>query len=302
MRRCDGCSSNGETDMVDHHGRFVWHELLTTDTAAARSFYADVVGWGAQDASTPGLAYTLFTAGAAPVGGLMDLPDEATKTGATPRWVGYVSVNDATTLADRIKLLGGAVYVPPTNTNIGRIAIIADPQSAPLALVEGLKLATGEPAEPGRAGHSTWSELLAVNCDKAFAFYGALFGWQRASAEIEPADPYQPFSCGGRIIGGMVTKPVAIPDPFWVHYFTVGDVDAAVARVKAGGGQIFFGPQDLPDGTCIALGTDRQGAVFALEGMRSRGAVRRATSREVGWSAEWGGFSSRGRLVTKPGS
>ena len=288
--------------MVDYHGRFVWHELLTTDTAAAKSFYADVVGWGAQDASTPALAYTLFTAGTAPVGGLMDLPDEATKMGARPRWVGYVSVSDADAVADRIKRLGGAVYVPPTNTNIGRIAIVADPQSAPLALVEGLKLASGAPAEPGRAGQASWSELLAANCEKAFAFYGALFGWQRANAETEPAEPYQLFSCGGQMIGGMLAKPAAIPDPFWVHYFTVGDVDAAVARVEAGGGQIFFGPQELPDGNCIARCTDPQGAVFALERTRSPDAVRRAAAWEVGWSSEWGGFSSRGRLVTKPGS
>ena len=47
--------------MADHHGRFAWYELITTDVAAARAFYAKVVGWGAQDASTPDLAYTLFT-------------------------------------------------------------------------------------------------------------------------------------------------------------------------------------------------------------------------------------------------
>ena len=32
--------------MVNHHGRFAWYELLTTDTAAAKAFYHDVVGWG----------------------------------------------------------------------------------------------------------------------------------------------------------------------------------------------------------------------------------------------------------------
>jgi len=26
-------------------GRFVWHELLTTDTAAAKAFYPRVTGW-----------------------------------------------------------------------------------------------------------------------------------------------------------------------------------------------------------------------------------------------------------------
>src|ERR1700733_14259407 len=74
--------------MVEHHGRFAWYELITTDVADAKAFYAKVVGWGAQDASTPGLPYTLFTAGDASVSGLMGLPDEARRMGATPRSTG----------------------------------------------------------------------------------------------------------------------------------------------------------------------------------------------------------------------
>ena len=49
--------------------------------------------------------------------------------------------------ARRLKRLGGAVYVPPTNTNIGRISVVADPQTATLALVNGLKPGQYQPAE-----------------------------------------------------------------------------------------------------------------------------------------------------------
>jgi len=38
--------------MVEHHGSFVWYELITTDMAAAAKFYADVVGWRALDAGS----------------------------------------------------------------------------------------------------------------------------------------------------------------------------------------------------------------------------------------------------------
>ena len=58
--------SNGETDMVNSHGRFVWYELMTTDIETAKAFYANVVGWGTRDSSMPGLAYSLFTVGDAP--------------------------------------------------------------------------------------------------------------------------------------------------------------------------------------------------------------------------------------------
>src|ERR1700722_12339515 len=101
--------------MVSSHGCFVWYKLTTTDAQAAKAFYADVVGWGLRDASMPGAAYTLFTAGEDPVAGLVALPAEARKMGAVPLWMGYVGVDDVDAATDRLQRLGGAVYVPPTD-------------------------------------------------------------------------------------------------------------------------------------------------------------------------------------------
>jgi predicted enzyme related to lactoylglutathione lyase len=48
-----------------------------------------------------------------------------------PSWLGYVGVNDVDAAADRIKRLGGTVYVPPTDiANISRISVAVDPQMA----------------------------------------------------------------------------------------------------------------------------------------------------------------------------
>src|SRR6202045_1176102 len=52
-RRDFFASSNGDTDMGNSHGRFVWYELMTTDMKTAKLFYANVVGWGARAASAP---------------------------------------------------------------------------------------------------------------------------------------------------------------------------------------------------------------------------------------------------------
>jgi predicted enzyme related to lactoylglutathione lyase len=301
MLRCNCCRLEGETNVVEHQGGFAWYELMTTDMAAAETFYTHVVGWGAQDASAPDLAYTLFSAGEAPISGLMNLPEQARKMGATPRWMGYVGVNDVDSTADRIKRLGGAVYVPPTDTNIGRISVVADPQTATLALVTGLKPGQRHPAELDEPGHVGWHELLAADWEKAFAFYGELFGWQNAGAETGPANTYQLFSARGQTLGGIFTKRAAEPVPYWLYYFNVGDIDAAAERVKAGGGRIFEGPIEVPDGGWIARCIDPQGAIFALQGGRTQDAIRRASASEIGWSAEWDGMSSKGRLVvTKP--
>jgi predicted enzyme related to lactoylglutathione lyase len=214
--------------------------------------------------------------------------------GATPWWMGYIGVNDVDATADRIKRLGGAVYVPPTNTNIGRISVVADPQTATVALVKGLKPGEQQPADPDKPGRVGWHELLAADREKAFAFYGELFGWQKAEAETGATDTYE-FSAGGQMIGGMLTKRPIEPLPYWLYYFNIGDIDAAAERVKTGGGQIFEGPLALSDGSWVARCADPQGACFALQGKRRQ--------HDIGWSTKWDGISSKGRLtVTKPRS
>lgn len=283
--------------MVVHHGRFAWYELMTTDLATARAFYTKVVGWTAQDTSTPDLAYTQFSAGKAAIGGLLDLPESARKMGATPRWIGYIAVDDASAAADRITRRGGAVYVPPTTTNIGRIAVVADPQSATLAVVEALKPGQRPPAELNKPGRVGWHELLATDRDSAFAFYGEQFDW-KAEADTGPADAYQLFSVGGQTIGGLFTKPAMVPVPFWLFYFNVVDIDAAAEQVVNGGGRILEGPTELPDGGWIARCLDPQQAMFALLEPRNG----QDSGSAISWSSSWGGFSSRGRLVTKPRS
>jgi len=36
-----------------------------------------------------------------------------------------------------------------------------------------------------------------------------------------------------------------------------------------------------------------------LQAVANKGGVERLNAAELGWSAEWGGFASRGRLVAK---
>lgn len=288
--------------MVDHHGRFVWYELLTTNLASAKAFYGSVVGWGAQNASTTDLAYTLFTAGEAPVSGLMELPQDALNRGAMPRWVGYVAVDDADAIAERIKRLGGAIYVPPTDSNIGRIAVVTDPQTATFALVEGLRHGQAESGDMGEAGRVGWHELLAADWSKAFAFYGEVFDWRETYANTSPLPSYHVFAAGGRTIGGIFTKLPKVPVPFWLYYFNVGDIDVALRRVREAGGRVVFGPHDLPGENGIARCIDPQGAMFALQGPRTQDRTKRLANPNIGWSSDWGEISSRGRLVVKPRS
>ena len=270
--------------MVNSHGRFVWYELMTTGREIAKAFYASVVGWGTREGSMPGLPYSLFTIGDAPVAGLVNVPEDARRTGATPHWIGYVGVDHVDAAVDRIKQLGGAVYIPPTDVpNVSRFSVVADPQTAILAVVKGRKSGQAQSAGLGTPGRVGWHELLATDWEKAIAFYGEVFGWQKADSHFGAMGTYQGFSAGGEMIGGMFAKPATLPVPFWLYYFNIDDIQAAAKRVEAGGGQILYGPTAVPSGPWIVHCTDPQGAIFALLDRRRRKAIiyfERGASRD----------------------
>src|SRR5262249_28048818 len=159
------------------------------------------------------------------VSGLMELPPEARRMGAEPRWVGYVAVDDVDGAVARLKGLGGSIYVPPTDSNIGRVSIVADPQTATFGIVGGLK--GGDEATEDQPGGVGWHELLAADGLKAFSFYSELFGWQQAPREHDLLESYQLIAAGGRTIGGMFTKLPRAPVPFWLYYFEVADMAVA---------------------------------------------------------------------------
>jgi predicted enzyme related to lactoylglutathione lyase len=270
---------------------FTWYELITTDVAAAAAFYRDVVGWETKEASTSGLRYMQFAAGEVAAAGLMELPEEGRKMGARPRWMGYVGVRDVNAAADRVRKLGGTVYVPPTETNIGRISVLADPYRATFGVIDRQQSRPRQPSDDRKPGRIGWHELFAADLQKEVAFYSEIFGWQRADTQYHFTDAYLALSAGEQVFAGAFRKGPEEPDPFWLFYFNVEDLDAAAERVSALGGLVSCNDEALPSGLWVAHCSDPQGAAFALQGKRKHAA-------KVGWSTEWQGFSSRGQVVT----
>lgn len=255
--------------MVNSHGEFIWYGLMTTDMEDAKSFYAKLLGWTTQDASSPDTAFELFVAGKNPVAGLMGLPEDARRMGAAPTWIGYVGVDDVDASSEEVERLGGIIHVPPTDVaDISRFSLVGDPQNATLALFKWRNADQRLPPEPDKPGHVCWHELLAADWEKAFAFYQAVFGWQKAGGDTDEMGTYQTFSAGGRVIGGMFTQPAMLLSPFWLYYFNVSDIDTAVKSVAAAGGRVLEGPIEVRTGGCVARCADPQGAMFALQAPR----------------------------------
>ena len=77
---------------------------------------------------------------------------------------------------------------------------------------------------------------------------------------------YTEWKLGESSIGGMANISGRVPDEVpahWMVYFAVEDTDAAVEQVKASGGEVRFGPVDIPAGR-FAMVADPWGAAFAV--------------------------------------
>lgn len=251
--------------------KFVWYELMTTDGAAAAKFYANVVGWTANKSPMPGMDYTLFNAGADQVAGAFTLSKEMQAGSAPVGWVGYVGVANVDKAAADLKAAGGVVHRGPDDIpGVGRFAMVADPQGAGFALFSSARPDDVSPADVGKPGHVAWHELHAVNGATIFDFYGKLFGWVKGETmDMGPAGKYQIFGTApDHMIGGMMTKPAQMPVPAWGFYINVTSAGAAMAKVKAGGGQVLNGPNEVPGGQWMIQCLDPQGANFALVGAK----------------------------------
>ena len=247
-------------------GQFCWVELLTSDVEGAKAFYDDVVGWTCASSGLADRGYHFFSYNGHGAGGLMQLPEEAKTQGARPSWFGYVSSDDVDADVEKILAAGGRLYRPAeTLPDIGRFAVVADPQGAVFALWKDMTGRDHAALPPMSIGHVGWHELYADDVEKAFAFYADKFGWTKVEAlDMGPMGTYQIFATGAHPVGGMMRRPEHLPQAFWNYYFTVPALDEAMVKVEKGGGKIVNGPNEVPGGAWIAQGFDPQGAFFSL--------------------------------------
>jgi len=230
-----------------------------------------VNGWTTQDIDGTGGKYTILSAGGVGIGGLMQMPEEARKNGARPAWVGYVHVDDVDAKAEEVKKEGGTVHRGADDIpGVGRFAVVADPQGAVFLLFKNAGGPDRPDAAPGTPGHVGWHELHATERESAFGFYAGLLGWTKGEAhDMGPMGFYQLFATGGPPVGGMLTRMEGMPGPFWLYYFNVDAIDAAVGRVTDAGGKVMNGPHQVPGGSWIAQCTDPEGVMFAMVGPRA---------------------------------
>ena len=252
-------------------GRPLWYELMTSDMNAADAFYRAVVGWESAPFEGSPQPYTMFKRNAeTPVAGLMTKPADVP---APPFWAMYIGVPDLETAAGKVQRFGGREVSPVIDIpTVGRMQMMTDPQGAAFFIYEpSADTPLGEEGPP-QVGEASWHELMTTDAPAAMEFYRMVFGWQPSEAlDMGPSGKYQMFNRPHGMIGGMMNKPPEMADvpPNWQIYFRVADLDAAVERIKANGGQILNGPMEVPGGDRVVNAMDPQGAAFALHEKKS---------------------------------
>lgn len=114
-------------------GDFIWSELLSPAAADAAAFYAGCLGYGIEtmDMGALGL-YRVLKVGEAGIAGVMPMPPDAA---GPAHWLPYLRSSAIDDAAARAQALGATLHLPPTDIGgVGRIAVLADPQGATIAL------------------------------------------------------------------------------------------------------------------------------------------------------------------------
>jgi len=243
-----------------------WVDVAVPDLDAAADFYSAIFGWDVEEAGDPEQTggYRMASLGGRYVAGIAPIQSE----GQPPSWGTYMSTENADGTAAKVREAGGTVLTEPFDVmEAGRMAVFADPEGAVFCVWQpnqhpGAQLVN----ETGAFG---WNELNTRDPDAAKTFYGAVFAWRAQKFDIDGGPDYVTWHIGDEeaSVGGMIDMRGSVPDeipPHWMVYFNVDDTDATIDQVKERGGDVAFGPTEIPNVGRFAVLRDPQGAHFAV--------------------------------------
>lgn len=122
-----------------------------------------------------------------------------------------------------------------------------------------------------RQGRPIWLDLMTHDVEGAKAFYGDLFGWEFADMG-EDFGHYTIITKDAGSVGGLMTSYMSPDGPTtepsgpttWTVYLQSPDIDTALAQTAHSGGQVVFGPMDIPGQGRQAMIIDAAGAHLGL--------------------------------------
>jgi len=156
--------------------------------------------------------------------------------------------------------------------NVGRIAMVTDPQGVPFYLMTplppaGQTDASSDVFDRHAPQHVNWNELASPDLAGAKAFYSRQFGFEfNETMNMGPMGDYCFIDHHGQRLGAIMQRQDDRQPLMWLFYFGVPSIAAARRAIEANGGQVLMGPMEVPTGEWIVIATDPSGAGFGLTG------------------------------------
>jgi predicted enzyme related to lactoylglutathione lyase len=239
-----------------------WVDLITPDRAGAERFYGGLFGW-TFDAPQPELGgYLNVRLDGAAVAGLMQIPPGQPMQVA---WNVHLSSHDLDATARAIVEAGGRIVLPRCDLprDLGSMMFAVDAGGAGFGVWQPRAHHGSERVDV--PGAMTWHEVYTRDPAATDRFYAAVFGHAASPARTDQGLDLACYTAGERPVAARVTMTAAFGDlpPHWLTWFAVAELDAALARARAGEGRLVHGPFATPMGRAAVV-ADPYGAVFAI--------------------------------------
>jgi predicted enzyme related to lactoylglutathione lyase len=121
-------------------GAFCWADLNVKDVAKATEFYSKLFGWKFEKGENDPSGYLHIKNGEEFIGGVP--PVEHNNPNMPPHWLLYFETSNCDASVEKAKQNGAKVYYGPVSMeNVGRFAVLADPQGAVFSVFQSARKA-----------------------------------------------------------------------------------------------------------------------------------------------------------------
>ncbi len=242
-------------------GDFCWINILTSQPADEREFFAKVLGWTYFE--MPGVGHGMRVDGR-DIGGIFDLDGPNTPPGLSPVIGVMIKVEKADATCEKVRLLGGEARPAFDIGEQGRMSVCRDPSGCAFDIWEP-RMMPGTDADSRHPGAPNWFEAVTSDVAQATDFYRELFGWT-ANVRKMPGVEYTVFKNRGTEIAGMMSIPSSMESvaPRWGTYFIVNDVDEAARVAQELGAKVHVPRDEIPGIGCYWGITSPRGVMFFI--------------------------------------
>lgn len=224
-------------------GKFVWHDLMTTDRDKAVTYYQLLFGWDLDQKETAGSGYAVMKSDGEKFAGVVSL---SPSDGHTSHWISYISVDDVDSACNLMQAHGAAIPSPPFDMpGKGRTAIVKDPAGAYFSAFKRFPGNQQTSTPQSRIGKFMWHELWSTDIEESKSFYSLTIPWTAERLNRGHTAGWL-FKKNGVPVAGVIQRsPHATQPSCWIPYVGVADVPATTKKSRYLGGKVCVSPQQL---------------------------------------------------------